>query len=221
MQPRNPMQCGAKTRTGEPCKAKAMDNGRCRMHGGATPSGIASPHYKTGGRSKYLPARLAARYNDARNDPDLLTLHNDVATVDTRLSELLERVSDDDPRVLWEQAKALLNRLEDAQKRGSREQVTLVDDLRAVIADGIANPNGATWRDIFDILETRRRLVDSEVKRQQILQQMIPAESAVLLIGLIESIIKRHVTDPAQLAAIAKDVGQLATQPVGRIIDAE
>lgn len=26
--------CGAKTRSGEPCKAKAMPNGRCRMHGG-------------------------------------------------------------------------------------------------------------------------------------------------------------------------------------------
>ena len=29
-----PAQCGAKTRSGEPCKNYAMDNGRCRMHGG-------------------------------------------------------------------------------------------------------------------------------------------------------------------------------------------
>lgn len=26
--------CGAKTRSGEPCKNPAMQNGRCRMHGG-------------------------------------------------------------------------------------------------------------------------------------------------------------------------------------------
>ena len=26
--------CGAKTRSGEPCKGKAMANGRCRLHGG-------------------------------------------------------------------------------------------------------------------------------------------------------------------------------------------
>ncbi|WP_291470876.1 HGGxSTG domain-containing protein [Acidovorax sp.] len=26
--------CGAKTRSGAPCKTPAMDNGRCRMHGG-------------------------------------------------------------------------------------------------------------------------------------------------------------------------------------------
>ena len=27
-------QCGAKTRSGNPCKNPAMANGRCRMHGG-------------------------------------------------------------------------------------------------------------------------------------------------------------------------------------------
>ncbi|MDB5966479.1 MAG: hypothetical protein JWQ72_2979 [Polaromonas sp.] len=29
--------CGAKTRSGGPCKTAPMQNGRCRMHGGATP----------------------------------------------------------------------------------------------------------------------------------------------------------------------------------------
>jgi len=30
-------RCGAKTRAGIPCKAPAMANGRCRMHGGMSP----------------------------------------------------------------------------------------------------------------------------------------------------------------------------------------
>ena len=30
-------RCGAKTRSGNPCRAPAMPNGRCRMHGGASP----------------------------------------------------------------------------------------------------------------------------------------------------------------------------------------
>jgi len=35
--------CGAKTRTGAPCGAKAVKDGkRCRMHGGATPKGITN-----------------------------------------------------------------------------------------------------------------------------------------------------------------------------------
>ena len=30
----NSPRCGAKTRTGTPCKAPAMKNGRCKLHGG-------------------------------------------------------------------------------------------------------------------------------------------------------------------------------------------
>lgn len=38
-------RCGAKTRSGTPCQAPAMKNGRCRMHGGKstgprTPEGL-------------------------------------------------------------------------------------------------------------------------------------------------------------------------------------
>ncbi len=43
--PMNAHRCGAKTRSGTPCKAPAMANGRCRMHGGKstgprTPEGL-------------------------------------------------------------------------------------------------------------------------------------------------------------------------------------
>jgi len=30
----NSPRCGAKTRSGTPCRAPAMKNGRCRLHGG-------------------------------------------------------------------------------------------------------------------------------------------------------------------------------------------
>lgn len=34
-------RCGAKTRNGQPCKSRAMANGRCRMHGGSSVGGGA------------------------------------------------------------------------------------------------------------------------------------------------------------------------------------
>ena len=46
--------CGAKTRHGTRCRGLAMKNGRCRMHGGSSLAGIASPSFKDGRRSKYL-----------------------------------------------------------------------------------------------------------------------------------------------------------------------
>jgi uncharacterized protein YjcR len=31
------LKCRARTRSGQPCQAPAMSNGRCRMHGGMSP----------------------------------------------------------------------------------------------------------------------------------------------------------------------------------------
>lgn len=41
-------ECGAKTRSGGPCKTKPMPNGRCRMHGGKSLSGENHPRWKHG-----------------------------------------------------------------------------------------------------------------------------------------------------------------------------
>jgi hypothetical protein len=63
--------CGAKTRSGGRCKTAGMENGRCRMHGGPTPSG-----FKHGRHSKLLKEipGLTAHYERALADPDLLRL---------------------------------------------------------------------------------------------------------------------------------------------------
>ncbi len=49
-------QCGAKTRAGGPCRNWGMQpSGRCRMHGGKSYGGIASPTFKHGWHSTYPP----------------------------------------------------------------------------------------------------------------------------------------------------------------------
>lgn len=58
--------CGAKAKsTGKPCRRPAgwgtdhPGTGRCRTHGGLTPRGVDSPHFKTGMYSQYVdPAQL-------------------------------------------------------------------------------------------------------------------------------------------------------------------
>jgi hypothetical protein len=48
--------CGAKTRTGKPCVATGLKNGRCKMHGGHHPP-AGSPEAKAKGQ-RVLAARL-------------------------------------------------------------------------------------------------------------------------------------------------------------------
>lgn len=56
-QPHTRKRCGAKTRSGKPCKNGAMANGRCRMHGGKStgPPKENQNAKKHGFFSKYIP----------------------------------------------------------------------------------------------------------------------------------------------------------------------
>lgn len=56
-QPHARKRCGAKTRSGKPCKNGAMENGRCRMHGGKSTGAPKNNQNskKHGFFSKYIP----------------------------------------------------------------------------------------------------------------------------------------------------------------------
>lgn len=90
-------QCTARSkRSGEQCRKHAM-RGRnvCLAHGGKTPRGAASPHFKTGRYSRSLPGHLVAAYEKALNDPKLLSLRDELALTDAMISELLRQLDDD------------------------------------------------------------------------------------------------------------------------------
>lgn len=59
-------RCGAKTRSGCPCKGPAMPNGRCRMHGGGsrgptTAEGLARSKVSTLTHGRHSAAYIAER----------------------------------------------------------------------------------------------------------------------------------------------------------------
>lgn len=97
--PKNPIApykpCGAKKRDGSPCKAAAMKNGRCRIHGGKSLSGAASGTFKHGRFSTCAPAKLASKIEQGLSDPELLSLRDDVALQDAFILERLEKVKED------------------------------------------------------------------------------------------------------------------------------
>jgi hypothetical protein len=53
--------CGAKTRSGTPCKRAPRYNGRCNLHGGKSLAWFAHPNYKHGLYSKYVPRNIAIK----------------------------------------------------------------------------------------------------------------------------------------------------------------
>lgn len=196
-----------------------MANGRCRVHGGATPRGVASASFVHGRYSKSLPSRLAARYHDALTDATLLQLQDEIALLDTRLADLLARVDSGESGSAWMEAQDALQsfrsaqRIQDAEKRGQR-MAEEMSRLSRIVERG--SSDYAAWTEIASVLEQRRRLVESERRRLVEAQQMISTGQAMSLIGAIVAIIGENVHDRAILARITRAVDSLIDQePVG------
>lgn len=86
--------CGAKTRNGQPCQSAPVNGStRCRMHGGSTPRGSDSPHFKTGLYSKYASASIQSK-NDDFIAADPLDLTSELALARALLAEFLSRYAD-------------------------------------------------------------------------------------------------------------------------------
>lgn len=206
------VQCKAKSKqSGEQCRRTAM-KGRdvCYMHGGKTPRGLALPQTTHGRYSKHLPTRLAALYQEAQNDEELLNLRDDVALVETRLKELVSRVEQGDAGTAWQGVQGAYRSLKVGMQRKDTVMIhQSLTDLESFIEKGVAERG--LWQEIASLLDQRRRITESERKRLIEAQQTITAEKAMLLVGAIVGIIKSNVTDRAILAKISADIEQLVT----------
>lgn len=203
--------CGAKTRSGKPCRGSAMANGRCRMHGGTALSGVASPRFKTGRWSKYIPARMLEHYEQAADDPELLVLRHDIALIDGRLADLLSRVDKGEAKTLWDKARKTNDKLMKAFESNDLGGLHVgILEMDRII--GAAMTDHEAWFEIHSILEQRRKLVESEQKRLVAAQQMITSEQAMTFVGALLNVVKDAVTDRQTLNKIQNGVNDLLTR---------
>ena len=73
-------RCGARTRSGNPCRSPAMPNGRCRMHGGAS----------TGPRTaEGIEAIRKARAKHGRYSAEMAKLRSTIALLQRMAREVL------------------------------------------------------------------------------------------------------------------------------------
>lgn len=202
-------RCGAKTRDGDPCKNPPVIGAtRCRMHGGKTPRGRALPQTTTGRYSKDLPTRLAARYEEARTDPDLLNLNAEIQLTYALLTEALNGMDAGESGRLWRDLRTEWDALQDANRtkdsEAAREALNAIGNL---IRRGVAD--AAARSEVLDIIDRRRKLVESEGKRRTAMQQMITAERLTVLISRVVDIVVRHVDDADTRRSISADIGSL------------
>jgi len=205
----NAMKCAALTRSGHSCKGQAMTNGRCRMHGGTSPIGIASATVKTGRYSRHLPTRLLATYDQSRNDPDVLALHQEVALVDSRLAELLAAVDTGESLAAWDAIWTAIHAMERANARKDPDAAREAwQEIKGAAARG--RGTSQAWRDVEKTIDLRRKLVESERKRIVEAKEVMTAEQAMLFVTALTAAVRDHVHDPDVLRAITADLGRIA-----------
>ncbi len=196
-----------------------MPNGRCRMHSGAQKRGIASPHFKTGRHSKYLPKRLLERYNQARQDPELFSLREEVAALDARIADVMVRVDTGESGNMWKTAREAFKALELAARREDKvEQGIQFGKMRSILGRGIADYSA--WNELTGLFDKRRRLVESERKRRVEEQLTMTLEEGMNLMTAMTMAVKQNVEDRATLAAIQDAFIRLSNiSPAPLVID--
>jgi len=181
--------------------------------------GAGRTNAKPGGRppTRYnLPERLAARYEDALNDPALIESRDELALTKAILEELLQAWNE---APLFEELNIALENLRDAIQDGDLRRVR--DAHLAALAAFEAD--GSKWqliRESMRVIEQRRKLAGTEVSRLQALNQMITAQQSMALLMSVKDImlgiLDQVSTDPIEVQrlrnAVAAEIRALANK---------
>lgn len=203
------MKCGAKSKsTGKPCQREAMANGRCYVHGGATPKGPQSPNFKHGRYSKYLPKQLADKYHDALTDPDLTNVRHEIALIDALIMENIDALDTGSNREFWKAAKEQIVWARQGYK--SENYSTLERALDAL--DDLADQRVLHFEaeaELRDKIEQRRKLVETEKKIALQGERAVSADELMVFMGAVVDLITRMVDDKQKRYDILNSIDQL------------
>lgn len=213
-------KCSAKSkRSGQHCKALAMANGKCRVHGGKTPKGLNSPNLKHGGYSSYLPKGFAERTDQFAADPNYTELKEAIGVQKTRITELFAELEEREPVEVWRKLKRLYLRWQDLLKEVEFDEFGEVPDdypkkqaiefaqveFETLLINGCAAEEKAdmVWKKIEASQDRLRKLNETESKRIKESGEFITKEGFAIYNLYVQQIIIENVPDAAVRNTIA------------------
>jgi len=139
-----------------------------------------------------------------------------VELLDARVQELLERIDHDDAP---ERMATLYSLFQDVKAAQGRNEAAMYAALSAMdIEFEKAYHDYEAWKQIMEILDNRRKMIDSEVKVIKDMKAILTAEQANSLVGKLLAVIIDEVKDPKMLRRInnkfARLIGENDLNPV-------
>lgn len=172
--PNQGRQCGA-------LALKVSRTQKCRVHGGKTPKGPASPNWKHGRYAK-MPADLLDDYEEALNDTALLSLAREVAIIEAMMADVLRKWSNETGGAgarSWEDVGEALDFTFEALE--DQDPVGVADGLRTIrkIVDG--SQKSAGYRaEFLALADQKRNLVAAEGRRMRDMAESMTRGAVIL-----------------------------------------
>ena len=177
------------------------------MHGGTAPVGPASSAWKHGRYSRALRGALGKAYLNAMDDPQLLSLRDDIALTAARIEGVLDQAlagaeAVDAVRRAWEGVRRAV---------GTRDPVRIQQAMDACqAAVDRAGEAAVALREVERLQAHRARLSQVEHARAIAAATTVDAAAAWALVQHIIELVRTHVPDPVARRAVADGLVRLA-----------
>jgi uncharacterized protein YjcR len=170
----------------------------------------------TGAGSSFPLTRLASKYNEMKKDGRILSNRHSITIIDHRIMQLVERIDANDAPDRLNKLQKLWNEMRDFEMRGNEVEATLIKKAIDVQFEK-AREDFLSWDQMVNILDARRKMVDSEVKVAKDIQAILTAEDAYELVAKLLASVIQVVNDPNQLKRIQYEFTRIiGDTPVGK-----
>lgn len=219
--------CGAKTKAGFCKRYPVKGRMRCPRHGGKSLSGPEHHWFKNGKYSQVLRRDLLFDYVASLESETLYSQDDELAIYDARLKQLQRQINKSrewdlmlhDLQTLSSELWIVVNQAQEEESEG------LDDETKARLRDIQASLNQMMleivqekrqWEEFYFVTEARRKLIESERKRELDSQRMMTEQQAQVLLSVLINAVRKHVPEPHVRDAIAAELVQLSARPTGR-----
>lgn len=217
-------QCTAKAKsTGLQCTRDAMiGRTKCYVHGGPTPRGADSPHFKDGTRSLYyLPTKLKAIAESIPAEFDKDVLSRNTLLTEAFIRQKLETLEDaPDSREAWEALRKDLDKLIEAFSNENYGAVAVrLDSISRLIDERILYHMGVSEirRDLAEQRANQKAIAEIEFKGQN----AIPVSQLIKFLLSITEIAAAVISNPKERYALFDGIDRLIGANAPAMIEAK
>lgn len=158
-----------------------------------------------------LPAKYLNAYYEALEEKDNLNQDEEIALLNSRMIELMSRADTGESGALWNEVGKTWKALNAASLVNTRQSKERAAELHVkldqLIAGGLLDT--AVWDEINKLIELKRKVRDTEVKRITKAENVITKNKAEALMGAMVQIILDNVHEDQTLRQILQGIDSL------------